>query len=105
MNPDPAMRRSIPDNLKLLFRPVAMVLPGEMSQSPITNAIQLKIFMFLDVTLISEVVLYSNGFHKARILAKKIVETYRLCSEQLSFQPHYDYGLRAVKAVLVILSH
>lgn len=45
--------------------------------------------------------LYSQGYKTAEQLAGKIVSLFDLCKDQLSSQPHYDFGLRALKSVLV----
>ena len=46
--------------------------------------------------------LFSEGFEGAKVLAKKMTVLYKLSREQLSKQFHYDFGLRALKSVLVM---
>jgi dynein heavy chain len=52
--------------------------------------------------LIAKVMLYAEGFDKSENLARKMVKLYKLSSEQLSQQDHYDFGMRAVKSLLVM---
>ncbi|KAM4627347.1 cytoplasmic dynein 2 heavy chain 1 [Polymixia lowei] len=73
-------RQKLPDNLKQLFRPVAMTRP--------------------DNELIAEVILYSEGFKHGEMLGRKLVAIFNLARELLTPQQHYDWGLRALKTVL-----
>ena len=55
-----------------------------------------------DFLQICEIMLFSEGFEGAKVLAKKMTVLYKLSKEQLSKQFHYDFGLRALKSVLVM---
>lgn len=81
MNPGYAGRSNLPDNLKKLFRSVAMSKP--------------------DKELIAEVMLFSQGFKQAKKISSQVVPFFDHCAQRLSKQPHYDFGLRALKSVLV----
>ena len=74
-------RSKLPDNLKQLFRPVAMSAP--------------------DIELIAESMMVSEGFKHAKKLATKITSLFKLCSQLLSSQQHYDWKLRAQKPILL----
>jgi len=84
MNPGYVGRAEPPDNLKALLGPVAIMVPN--------------------YGLIEDIILYSARLNAAKLLGRKMVNFYRFSYAQRSMENHYDFGMRAVKSVFVLVS-
>eukprot|EP00966_Prymnesium_polylepis_P111605 2581758-Prymnesium_polylepis.1 len=89
MNPGYLGRQELPESLKVLFRPVTVMVP--------------------DFQLIMENMMMSEGYTTAAELAKKFFTLYKLSGDLLGGNPsppgkqlHYDWGLRAIGSVLKV---
>ena len=81
MNPTYKGRNVLPPQLTRLFRPVKMEIP--------------------DLVDIAEALLYCDGFMNSGDISKQLVRLFNKCDLYLSHMAHYDFGLRALKSVLM----
>jgi dynein heavy chain len=82
MNPGYLGRSELPEGLKALFRPITVMVP--------------------DFCLIMENMFMSEGFLESKALGQKFAVLYALNKDLLSKAPQYDWGMRAIKSVLVV---
>eukprot|EP00767_Chilomastix_cuspidata_P006004 gnl/Chilomastix_cuspidata/6293.p1 GENE.gnl/Chilomastix_cuspidata/6293~~gnl/Chilomastix_cuspidata/6293.p1 ORF type:complete len:5265 (-),score=1091.15 gnl/Chilomastix_cuspidata/6293:310-13914(-) len=85
LNPGYSGRKEIPDSLSELFRPTSMILP--------------------DSFKIAEVILYALGFTHSKKISLQLVGLFGQLETQIEHLPHYDFGLRSVKAVLTAIEN
>jgi dynein heavy chain len=82
MNPGYLGRSELPEGLKALFRPITVMVP--------------------DFNLIMENMFMGEGFLESKALGRKFAVLYELNKDLLSKAPQYDWGMRAIKSVLVV---
>jgi len=82
MNPGYLGRSELPEGLKALFRPITVMVP--------------------DFQLIIENMFMGEGFSESKALGLKFATLYSLNKDLLSASKKYDWGMRAIKSVLVV---
>merc|ERR1719191_2517513 len=82
MNPGYLGRSELPEGLKALFRPITVMVP--------------------DFQLIMSNMFMGEGFMESGALGLKFATLYALNKDLLSKSNKYDWGMRAIKSVLVV---
>mmetsp|Transcript_146756 Transcript_146756/g.471049 ORF Transcript_146756/g.471049 Transcript_146756/m.471049 type:complete len:4209 (+) Transcript_146756:103-12729(+) len=82
MNPGYLGRSELPEGLKALFRPITVMVP--------------------DFQLIIENMFMGEGFLESKAMGLKFATLYLLNKDLLSASKKYDWGMRAIKSVLVV---
>ncbi|CDK26410.1 unnamed protein product [Kuraishia capsulata CBS 1993] len=80
-NPDYAGRSELPENLKVQYRTMIVSKP--------------------DTEVIADVLLRCQGFFHSSMLARNLHKLFVDLASQCSKQTHYDFGLRALKSVVM----
>lgn len=56
----------------------------------------------LDLVYIFEMILFANAFNQSKLLARKLIQLQKLCTEQLSHAEHYDFSVRTTKSIVIL---
>ncbi len=80
VNPGYTSRKDLPENLRVIFRPVSIIAP--------------------DAEKITEVKLFAAGFATASILVTKLIDFCNQCKNLIPEKKYFDFGIRGIMAII-----
>ncbi|KAF4683419.1 Cytoplasmic dynein 2 heavy chain 1 [Perkinsus olseni] len=94
--------RLLEEQMSAISQQIEVIQSAIKGKLPTVDLLGIIAMSVPDNELIAEVILFSEGFRSAKLLSGRIVSLFLLSSQLLSAEQHYDWGLRALKSVLML---
>ncbi|KAF4663535.1 Cytoplasmic dynein 2 heavy chain 1 [Perkinsus olseni] len=94
--------RLLEEQMSAISQQIEVIQSAIKGKLPTVDLLGMIAMSVPDNELIAEVILFSEGFRSAKLLSGRIVSLFLLSSQLLSAEQHYDWGLRALKSVLML---